>query len=291
MALPPRNPSSQTRPAPVRVALLDLYDGQANQGMGALRALLADVDGRYGRPVQVETFDVRGAAHLPDLAYDIYISSGGPGGPFVGEGTTWDTRYAEWLRALRAHNEDAPPAEQTPALFICYSFQLLCRHLGLGAVTKRSTQSFGVVPVCPTGAGRTDPLLRGLPDPFWAADFRWWQVTRPDRHRLAALGGTILARETPAGADDPADRAVMGVRLASGLIGVQFHPEADPDGMLAHFRRPERRAQVIEQFGEAKYERLLRRLDEMDALRRTHATVVPAFLRRAIEGPPAAVPA
>lgn len=298
----PPSPNDTRSPArtdttPVRVALLDLYDGESNLGMGALRSHLAAADGRHdGRPLQVDSFDVRQERTLPGLDHDIYISSGGPGSPFVGQDEDWEAPYFDWLTALWAHNQDAPPEERKHALFICYSFQLMARHFEFGAVTKRAERSFGVVSLHKTDAGRTDPLLRSLPDPFWAADFRGWQVVRPASDRLDALGGAVLAWEDSPSEDDTAnpgatDRAVMAVRLSSEIVGVQFHPEADPDGMLTHLQHPDRRATVIDRHGQTKYERLLRRLRTMNELRQTHATVVPTFLRRAIESakvPPAA---
>jgi len=289
MKLPSPNASpfvvDSVESTPIRVALLDLYDGTSNQGMGALRSHLEALDGRYDdRPLQVETFDVRQNRSVPDLSYDLYISSGGPGSPFAD--ADWETPYVDWLTALWQHNKDAPPRERKHALFICYSFQLLGRHFGLGTVSERAKRSFGIVPIHKTEAGRRDPLFRALPDPFWAADFRGWQVVRPDADRLQSLGGAVLAWEDRPAVDDGTDpgntdRAVMAVRLSPEIVGVQFHPEADPDGMLTHFQNPERRTMVVERFGEAKYERLLRRLDEMDELRQTHASVVPTFLRRA----------
>ncbi len=280
---PPSSNDSRFAPEPVRVALLDLNAGVENQGIPSLRALLAAANGQYAdTPVQVDTFDVRQDAALPGLEYDIYVSSGGPGSPFDGEGTTWDARYFDWISALWGHNQAAPPEDRKHALFICHSFQLLCRHFELGTVTKRASQSFGIFPVHTTAAGREDPLLDDLPNPLWAADFRWWQVVRPDRDRLRELEGCVIAWDAPPDDDPTAERAVMGVRLSPEIAGVQFHPEADPEGMLSHFQRPERQQQIVERFGTAKYERLLHRLDEMDALQQTHATVIPAFLRRAL---------
>ncbi len=283
MTLPSGN-DQRGEPAPARVAVLDLYDGIKNQGMAALRAHLAAVDGRYrGRPVEVDILDVRQDAPQPGLDHDIYISTGGPGSPFDGEDATWEARYFDWISALWEHNQSAAPTDRKHALFICYSFQLLCRHLRLGAVTKRASQSFGIFPVHKTDAGRDDPLLHTLPDPFWAADFRWWQVVRPKRDRLQELGGGLLAWEDQADDTSGEDRAVMGIRLSPEIVGVQFHPEAHPDGMLDHFHKPELQKMIVERFGTAKYKRLLHRLDEMDALMQTHATVVPAFLERAID--------
>ncbi len=265
---------------PVRIAVLDLYDGIANQGMRALRGLIDAADGRYdGRRLRVDTFDVRQRAAVPDLSYDVYISSGGPGSPFDGEGTEWEARYFDWLEALWQHNI-RPNAKPKHALFICHSFQMMCRFFEVGAVTKRHRESFGIVPVHRTEAGRRDPLLRALSDPFFAADFRKWQVIQPRPDRLTELGAAIIAREqVPL---EPREPAVMGLRLSPEMIGVQFHPEADPDGMLAHFQKPERRDAIIGTFGADRYERLLRRLRDPEYLVPTYDAVVPCFLKRAI---------
>ena len=260
---------------PIRVALLDLNDGQPNRGIPSLRALITTSD----RRVQHDVFDVRQKAEVPDLSYDVYISSGGPGSPFEGEGTPWEARYFAWLDALWAHNIRAV-ARRKHVLFICHSFQMMCRFFELADVTERHTESFGVVSVFPTEAGQSDPLFEGLADPFFAADFRRWQVVQPRDHQLRALGATILAREQPH--DEGCERALMGIRLSPEMVGVQFHPEANPAGMLTHFRQPARRAAIVDKFGEARYERLIRRLNTPNYLVPTHDAVVPTFLRRAI---------
>ena len=263
---------------PARIALLDLNNGHPNQGIRSLRALIGDLEHR-GVPVHLDVFDVRQEAAVPDLGYDVFISSGGPGSPFDGEGTEWEARFFDWLDALWQHNAEAAPDAKKHALFICHSFQMMCRHFELGAVTKRHRESFGIVPVHRTEAGQRDPLLQGLADPFWAADFRNWQVIRPNRERLQALGGEVLALEQQHVL--PHERALMGIRLSPEIVGVQFHPEANPEGMLVHFQQPKRRAEIVDKFGEDRHARLIRRLHEPDYLAPTLRTIIPAFLRRA----------
>ncbi|NBB86310.1 MAG: GMP synthase [Bacteroidetes bacterium] len=264
----------------LRVAVLDLYDGQPNQGMRCIEAFL---EGQAGPPLQAtityDVFDVRGKAAVPDLSYDAYISTGGPGSPWDGLDQPWETAYFDWLEALWQHNAAAHPKKH--ALFICHSFQLLCRHFEVGQVTKRPAQSFGIFEVHRMPEGYVEPLFDALPDPFWAADFRRWQVVQPDHDRIAALGASLLAREQPY-EEYPFERALMGVRLSPEMVGVQFHPEADPEGMLAHFRRPAQRKAVIASFCEARYQRLIARLKEKQYLTPTHETVIPTFLRRAL---------
>lgn len=265
---------------PVRIALLDLYNGKSNQGMRALRALIATSGPSHGYRVQLDAFDVRQKAETPDLSYDIYISSGGPGSPHEGKGTVWEARYFDWLESLWQHNGKAEPAAKKHALFICHSFQMMCRHFELGAVTQRHAESFGIVPVHRTADGRREPLLDGLADPFWAADFRRWQVVQPDHGRMQALGATVIALEQQHLL--PHERALMGIRLSPEMVGVQFHPEADPDGMLLHFQQAERRNAIVDKFSEERYERLIRRLGDPEYLAPTHRTVVPTFLERAV---------
>jgi len=264
---------------PVRIALLNLYNGQANQGMRALRALITASETQHGRPVVFDEFDVRQHGATPDLSYDIYVSSGGPGSPHDGEGTEWEAAYFEWLAALWQYNAEATPGPTKHALFICHSFQMMCRHFELGAVTKRHAESFGIVPVHRTAAGQREPLFGDLADPFWAADFRNWQVVQPDHSRLQALGAEVIALEQQHLL--PHERALMGIRLSPELVGVQFHPEANPDGMLVHVQRRKRRDSIVEKFGKDQYDRLIRRLNEPTYLAPTHRTIVPTFLARA----------
>lgn len=266
--------------SPLRLALIDLYDNQPNEGIRAMTELFASYRTPDGGPVfSVDRFETRYRAEVPDEGYEVYFSSGGPGSPFDGEGKTWEARYFEWLDRIREVNR----CSGTPrfVFFICHSFQLMCRFFELAQVTERKSQSFGILPVHLTLEGEADPLFSGLDNPFFAADFRHWQVVQPDHDRLAALGAKILALEKIR-PHVPLERAVMGIRLSPEMVGVQFHPEADPPGMIRHFRQPERREYVITHHGQEKYERILRRLTEPNALTRTHDTIIPHFLETAL---------
>jgi GMP synthase-like glutamine amidotransferase len=256
-----------------------MYDGMRdNRGIPAITRLVEEA-GRRNAPVDLHRYDVRGKGEVPGLDYDLYIASGGPGSPYDGAGTTWESDYFRWLDALWNYNERS--TDSKPALFICHSFQMFVRFFEVAEVTKRRSESFGIFPVHPTAAGRRDPLLRGLSDPFFAADFRHWQAVEIDDRQLEELGGTVLAREK----ERPAvhlERAVMGLRIGD-LAAVQFHPEAEPDGMFAHFRKPKRRRQVVDKVGKRKYQQILQRLNEPDFLQATHNRIVPQWLDRAME--------
>ncbi len=269
---------------PIRVAVLDLYDNEPNQGMRCICELLTLADGRYAnQPLTFDVYETRFKGDVPDLSYDIYISSGGPGSPFDGIGMDWEAKYFEWLEALWQHNltADVRGVSKKYGFFICHSFQMMVRHFDVANVTKRVSQSFGIMPMHKTDAGEQDPLFINLADPFYAADFRSWQVVQPNADRLNDLGAQVLALEKVR-PHVPYERALMAIRISDEIVGVQFHPEADPPGMSLHFRKPERKAHVVEHHGEEKYERILRRMEDPTFLKATHDHVIPNFLRGAI---------
>ena len=270
---------------PVRIAILDLYDGEPNEGMRAIRELIADQDRVLGGGVfEFDVFDVRVRGEVPGLDHDIYLSSGGPGSPFSGEGKRWEADYFACVDDIWNHNERLPAdsASRKHLLFICHSFQMMCRFFALARVVKRRSEAFGIFATEQTEAGRRDPLFDGLPDPFFAADFRGWQVVQPSDIVLAEFGGTVLAieKERP---HIPLERALMAIRISPEIVGVQFHPEADPSGMTLHFSKPDRKRHVIRHHGEDKYNRILRHMGDENFLKRTHDAVVPNFLRQAVD--------
>ena len=266
----------------LRVAVIDLYGGEPNQGMRCIRGLIEENSGRWdGVTLDYEIFETRSNRAVPGLDYDVFISTGGPGSPFDGVGKPWEENYFQWLRALWRHNRESGESPRH-AFFICHSFQMMCRFFRLGEVVRRRSESFGIFPVHKAQAGAQDVLFAGLDDPFYAADFRNWQVVLPDRKALRALNASILAIEKLRPHVE-LERAVMGIRLSREIVGVQFHPEADAEGMLRHFSEARRRAHIIAEHGEEKYGRIIRRLEDPDYLDRTYRTVVPAFLKGAVE--------
>jgi len=266
---------------PVKVAILDLNNQTANESMRCLREFLASAsDIVPGLTIDVDEFDVRAKNEVPDLSYDIYISSGGPGSPFEGEDQEWENRYFDWARDVFDHNAGSGNFDKH-VLFICHSFQLMCRCFDIATVSKRKSTSFGITPIHMTDDGRDDILYRGLSDPFYAADFRDWQVTQPNVEKIQDMGGCILSieKERP---HVPLERATTAIRLNRAMIGVQFHPEADVDGMLMHFGQEHRKKHVIEHHGQTKYEETIARMRHPDFLDLTHRTILPNFLHNAI---------
>ena len=65
----------------IKVAILDLYEGKANQGMRCIREILNTYSEVHDLDIAWDEFDVRLKNEVPDMSYDIFISSGGPGSP------------------------------------------------------------------------------------------------------------------------------------------------------------------------------------------------------------------
>ncbi|MEL6923045.1 MAG: GMP synthase [Bacteroidota bacterium] len=256
----------------IKLAILDLYDNTPNQGMRAIR----DIVSGFAHDLDWQIFDVRGKAEVPNAEdFDIYISSGGPGDPLEGDGE-WDEKYFDLIDALWFNNQDENRPKKY-VFFICHSFQMACHHFGIGKVTERRTGSFGTFPVHKTKAGKAERFFVKLDDPFYAADFRDYQVIQPNPKRLKELGAEVLALEKIRPHVN-LERAIMAVRFSEAFFGTQFHPEADPEGMLVHFQKPEKMRYIIEKYGEEKFEQIIDDLNDPEKIKRTYQAVLPGFL-------------
>ena len=269
-------------PLKIRIAILDLYEGQANEGMRCIREILNQFGESNNLELDWDTFEVRLQQQLPDFSYDIYISSGGPGSPLDSEGSEWEKKYFQWIRSVKEYN--ASPANQIKkhVFFICHSFQLACRFFDIARVSKRKSTAFGVFPVHMLKGGQGEPVFNGLKDPFYAVDSRDYQVTQPFVKRLHNMGGKILCleKERP---HVPLERAIMGIRFNEYMIGTQFHPEADATGMTMYLQREDKKKTVIENHGEEKWRSMIEHLNDPDKILWTYSTVLPNFLNEAVE--------
>ncbi|MDB5288142.1 MAG: synthase [Mucilaginibacter sp.] len=264
----------------IRVAILDLYDGIANEGMRGFRDILERYKVKHNLNLTYEVFDVRRKVQVPDINFDVYISSGGPGDPLVSEGTEWEKKYFQLIDKLEAHNQSSNP-QKKHVLFVCHSFQLMCRRYGLGDVNLRRSPSFGVLPIHTTEAGKHDQIFEGLADPFYAVDSRSWQVINPNISRFKELGIQLLALEKERPHVD-LPRALMAIRFNEYFIATQFHPEADATGMKLMLQREHKKDEVVNEHGEGKYKEMIERLDEPDKIEHTQNTIIPNFLDEAI---------
>lgn len=265
-----------------RVAILDMYEGVPNQGMRCLREILNQFGEANNIDLQWDEFEVRLEKQVPDLSYDIYISSGGPGSPLDSEGNEWEKVYFNWYNQVDKYNQNPANVQKKQVFFICHSFQLICRHLNIANVTKRKSTAFGVFPMHLMNDGKNEPIFNGLRDPFYSVDSRDFQVIEPNHNKLRQMGASILAieKERP---HIPLERAVMAIRFNENMIGTQFHPEADAIGMSLYLQTEEKKKTVIENHGFEKWESMIVHLNDPEKIMWTYAHIIPNFLYLALE--------
>lgn len=265
----------------IKIAILDLYQGVANQGMRSIREILNQYGETSNVDISWDEFDVRLKNEVPDLSYDIFISSGGPGSPLDSEGSEWEAAYFSWLDAVEKWNERDDQPQKKYVFFICHSFQLMCRHWKLAKLCLRKSTAFGVFPMHFLEDGKTEPVFKGLKDPFYAVDSRDWQIIEPHMNVLFR-GAKILCIEKER-AHIPLERAIMAIRFNDYFLGTQFHPEADPIGMSIWLQTEEKKKMVIENYGFEKWQSMIDHLNDPDKISWTNSHILPNFLNIAIE--------
>ena len=270
----------QSSRQPIKVAILDFYNGIENEGMRGFREILERYRDKNGLNLSYEVFDVRRKVEVPGTNFDIYISSGGPGDPLESEGTEWEKKYFRLIDSLEDHNL-SNASQKKYGFFVCHAFQLMCRRYKLGVINMRKSPSFGILPVHETPAARNEPIFAGLSDPFYAVDSRVWQVVNPNERRFIDLGMQLLAieKERPY-VDLP--RALMAIRFSEYFFATQFHPEADAKGIRTLLLKDEKKKEVVNEHGLDKYNEMLERLEDPDKITFTQETIIPNFLDQAV---------
>jgi homoserine O-succinyltransferase/O-acetyltransferase len=265
----------------VRVAILDMNDGMLNQGMRCIREILNQFGDANNLDLEWDEFDVRVQKQVPDLNYDIYISSGGPGSPLESEGCEWEKVYFSWLQKIMEWNANDGNVQKKSVFFICHSYQLACRHFKIATVCKRKSTAFGVFPIHLLPSGNEETVFTGLKNPFYSVDSRDFQVVEPNHNKLHQMGARILAieKERP---HIPLERAIMAIRFNENMIGTQFHPEADAIGMSMHLQTADKKKTVIENYGQEKWESMIEHLNDPDKIMWTYAHILPNFLHAAV---------
>ncbi len=259
----------------IKIAILDMYDGEPNQGMRCI----IDIINRFNQIVTFKVFDIRGKSEFPDIKkFDIYISTGGPGNPLVGDGN-WDLKYYDFIDQLTEWNKEMVVKKHV--LFICHSFQMACKHFGLAEITKRKDTSFGVMKIHKTLESSNDPIYEGLSDPFYAVDSRDYQVVQPKLSMFKKKGAKIISLEKIRD-HVQYERAIMAVRFSDYFVGTQFHPEADPISFIANLKNPVAREKIIKMKGKTKFRDMLEDLLDEEKIYKTNETLIPNFLRIAI---------
>ncbi|MCU7616773.1 GMP synthase [Chryseobacterium sp. PBS4-4] len=262
----------------VRIALLDMNNNHVNQGFKNIKEISEAFKQQSEENISIEVFDVRFKNEIPNIEdFDIFISSGGPGNPHR-EGFEWEEKFANFLDSVYQHNKES---EAKKYLFlICHSFQLASIHWELGNVCKRNSYSFGVMPVHKTEDGDQEFLFKNLPEPFYAVDSRAYQFIEPNVDRFEELGMKIVAIEKFRPHVN-FERAVMAIRFSDEIFGTQFHPEANPEGMIENLKDEKNKTAMIENFGMEKYLETIDRMDDEDKIVLTQAQILPRFLRLA----------
>jgi homoserine O-succinyltransferase/O-acetyltransferase len=259
-----------------KLAIIDLNAGIPNQGMRCISAIANEFADRF----DIDTFDLRVKGEIPSMEYDLFIFSGGPGNPLEGDGI-WDKKFYNLIQEVWDYNKFGNEGKKF-MFFICHSFQMACNYFQLGTITKRKSTSFGVLPVHKTRDGALDKILGPMPDPFYVIESRDWQLVQPNLQVFKDKGAQILALEKIRTHTD-FERAIMAVKFSEEIIGTQFHPEADPQGMKVHFLKQENRDKVINNFSVEKYDQMMNLIDDEDKISLTHKTILPKFIERALK--------
>jgi GMP synthase-like glutamine amidotransferase len=266
----------------LKVAILDLYEGQPNEGMRCLRNILREYGEDNNIDIHKDEFEVRLRNEVPDMSYDVFISSGGPGNPLESRYSDWEKKYFGWLNEVERWNMNPANLQKKFVFFICHSFQLSARYYNIGIVTKRRSTAFGIFPIHMLEDGFDEPVYAGLRDPFYAVDSRDFQVIQPNYSVIEEMGARILCieKERP---HVPYERAIMGIRFNDYMVGTQFHPEADAPGMTMYLHREDKKEMIIQNYGEAKWKSMLEHLNDPDKILWTYSHVLPNFLDQAVE--------
>ena len=266
----------------IRIAILDLYDGVSNQGMRCIREILNQFGDQHHLDIVWDEFDVRQQVQVPDLSYDIFISSGGPGSPLDSFGCNWENAYFKWLHHVQRWNNNDANLQKKHVFFICHSFQLACRHFHVAKVCKRKSTSFGVFPIHLLHEGIEEAVFEGMKDPFYAVDSRDYQVVEPNHNMIHQMGAAILVIEKHRPHVN-LERAIMAVRFNEYMIGTQFHPEADAVGMSMYLQTEDKKKTVIENHGHAKWASMIEQLNDPDKIMHTYSHILPNFLRISLD--------
>lgn len=266
----------------LKIAVLDLNEGVKNEGMRCIREILQRIKTNQYNHLEWTEFEVRKSIQIPTLDFDIYISSGGPGSPLESKESSWEKAYFNWIESVMNWNKNPNNLKKKYVFLICHSFQLACRFFEIAEVIKRKSTSFGVFPIHMLNhQGSVDPVFNGLQDPFYGVDSRDYQVVQPNKQRVHEMGGEILCieKERPHVA---LERAVMAIRFNPYMVGTQFHPEADAEGMSMYLLKEEKKQHVIENHGLEKWESMIKHLNDPDKISLTNSQILPNFILQSI---------
>lgn len=227
--------------------------------------------------VRLKHVQPRNLGELPDRDADLVMSSGGPGSPHDGWDEAWCTGYRHFLDHVMDRATKDPA--HAPALFaVCHSFEIAIEHFGFARMTRRESLKFGVMPAYVTEAGQSSWLFKPFEDRLFVWEHRNYQAVDLDERKLERLGGELWAVESRPGGEVDKGDGLLAFRFGPGIVGTQFHPEADRPGVLAWIKRPEHAQNVVDTYGEGLYERMIKTLEDPTRLARTYALLLPTWL-------------
>ncbi|HLT32006.1 MAG TPA: hypothetical protein VK013_18345 [Myxococcaceae bacterium] len=270
-------------PETLNVCLVDMNNGVANQATRCFRRLVDAFSNRVreanpGLRVNYTHVEPRNRGTLPEGNVDLVLSSGGPGAPTDGIEQPWGVGYRRFLDGVVEAN--LRHAASAPQVFlVCHSFQIAMNHFRLATVEARGALKFGVFPSYTTREGEDSPLFEPFGDRLFTWEYRAFHAVGLDTARLAALGGRLLARESRPGRTDKGE-ALTALEFAPGIIGTQFHPEADRPGISRWVDDPSHADELREHYGEALYERMVTTIQDPERLGKTFSLVIPGWLAR-----------
>jgi len=269
------------RTRPLRIGLIDMNNGVANQAIRSFRSIITAFGERVrarnpGLSVTTSHVQPRNLGEAPPADCDLYLSTGGPDAPVDGFKEHWVTGVRTFFDRIvdgqLQHGSSAPAA-----FAVCYSFEIAVMHFGFAEMIPRE-RKFGIMPVYPTEEGLAHPMFAPFGDRLFVWEHRSWQAVGLDEKRLKELGGKLLARESRDGHSK--GHGLMAFQFARGFEGTIFHPEADRPGVLNWLERPEQAKAVIETYGELIYKRMSKTIDDPTRLARTYALLLPGWLAR-----------
>jgi GMP synthase (glutamine-hydrolysing) len=111
---------------------------------------------------------------------------------------------------------DAVVGTDFPFLGACYGVGALGRHQG-AVLDRRHSEPVGPVRIMLTAAGRSDPVLRELPEEFDAFTGHKEAISKLPGHAVLLASSAACP--------------VQAFRIGSNVYATQFHPELDAAGM------------------------------------------------------------
>lgn len=268
---------------PLRLCLVDMNNGVANEATRCFRRLFDGFSSLVrqhnpGLEIQFRHVQPRNLGELPEKNVDLVLSSGGPGSPFDGYEDSWCTGYRRFVDHVVDRN--LVDRNRAPGLFVvCHSYEICITHFAFARMSKRDVLKFAVFPAYPTALGQKTFLFEPFGDRLFVWEHRRWQATDLDEKKLAALGGSLLAVESRPGGTIDKGPGLLSFHFAPGVMGTQFHPEADRPGVVAWINRPEHAADLKDAYGQSLYERMIKTLADPNRLARTYALLIPGWLR------------